>query len=66
METPTYTEVLLQIAVMLESKAKPASPLVFNLKTRVGQSRRQLLISSPLQTHEDVLQRIQQHMFLDK
>ena len=53
MVTPTYTEVLLQIAIILESIAKPASPLVFNQKRRVGQSRRQLLISSPLQTRED-------------
>ena len=56
MVTPTYTEVLLQIAIILESRAKPASLLVFNQKRRVGQSRRQLLISSPLQTREDVLQ----------
>ena len=50
---------------MLESRAKPASPLVFNQKRRVGQSRRQILISSPLQTSEDVLKRTKQHMFLD-
>ena len=30
------------------------------------QTRRPLLISSPLQTKEDVQQRIQQYMFLDK
>ena len=37
MVTPTFTDVLLQIAIMLESRAKPASPPVFNHKTSVGQ-----------------------------
>ena len=38
MVTPTYTVVLLQIAIMLEPRAKPASPPVFNHKTRAKAS----------------------------
>ena len=37
MVTPTFTDVLLQIAIMLESRAKQASPPVFNHKTSVEQ-----------------------------
>ena len=37
---------------------------VKNMSTH--QCRRQPLISSPLQTREDVLQRTQQHIFLDE
>ena len=32
MVTPTYTVVLLELAILLDPKAKPASPPVFNHK----------------------------------
>ena len=38
MVTPTYTVVLLQIAIMLKPRAKPESPPVFNHKTRANAS----------------------------
>ena len=40
-------------------------PMLAELQLTTHHSRRQLLILSPLQTREDVLQRTRQHIFLD-
>ena len=51
MVTPTYTDVLLQIAIMLEPRAKPASAPVFNQKTRGKASLIQLSRSVHVRTY---------------
>ena len=43
--TPTYTVVLLELAILLDPKAKPASPPVFNHKRRAKAARHGVQLS---------------------
>ena len=65
MRKGSYSEELVKYQEVSGREREQIQTSDSQIQLTTHQSRRQLLISSPLQTREDVLKRTQQHIFLD-